>query len=238
MTSLPKRLRSERVLAFAAIPSLRFQRDYAVREYLYSLQFYRFASKETMHIRFTFVAIPSLRFERDYAVREYLHSLQFHRFVLERLRSERVLAFSVISSLLFEKDYARLRGERVLAFAAISSLRFQWDYAVTEYLHSLQFYCFTFKETTHRFQSDYTVREYLHSLQFHCFASRETTRGGVTRISGLIYKETRVVLHIFLEDVIRDAVEYTNHARRKTVIAMDVVYALKRQGRTLYGFGG
>ncbi|GJR81467.1 histone H4, partial [Tanacetum coccineum] len=32
-------------------------------------------------------------------------------------------------------------------------------------------------------------------------------------------------------------VTYTEHARRKTVTAMDVVYALKRQGRTLYGFG-
>jgi hypothetical protein len=30
----------------------------------------------------------------------------------------------------------------------------------------------------------------------------------------------------------------TEHARRKTVTAMDVVYALKRQGKTLYGFGG
>ena len=40
------------------------------------------------------------------------------------------------------------------------------------------------------------------------------------------------------ENVIRDAVTYTEHARRKTVTAMDVVYALKRQGRTLYGFGG
>ncbi|KAJ6863125.1 H3 [Populus alba x Populus x berolinensis] len=39
-------------------------------------------------------------------------------------------------------------------------------------------------------------------------------------------------------NVIRDAVTYTEHARRKTVTAMDVVYALKRQGRTLYGFGG
>merc|ERR1739838_866842 len=28
------------------------------------------------------------------------------------------------------------------------------------------------------------------------------------------------------------------HAKRKTVLATDVVYALKRQGRTLYGFGG
>ncbi|RXI00857.1 hypothetical protein DVH24_001091 [Malus domestica] len=40
---------------------------------------------------------------------------------------------------------------------------------------------------------------------------------------------------IFLENVIRDAVTYTEHARRKTVTSMDVVYALKRQGRTLYG---
>ena len=45
-------------------------------------------------------------------------------------------------------------------------------------------------------------------------------------------------LHVFLETVIRDAVTYTAHARRKTVTAFDVVYALKRQGRTLYGFGG
>lgn len=30
----------------------------------------------------------------------------------------------------------------------------------------------------------------------------------------------------------------TEHARRKTVTALDVVYALKRQGRTMYGFGG
>ncbi|CAL9172992.1 unnamed protein product [Musa hybrid cultivar] len=51
-------------------------------------------------------------------------------------------------------------------------------------------------------------------------------------------RETRGVLKIFLENVIRDAVTYTEHARRKTVTAMDVVYALNRQGRTLYGFGG
>ncbi|XP_068115314.1 histone H2A type 1-like [Hyperolius riggenbachi] len=60
----------------------------------------------------------------------------------------------------------------------------------------------------------------------------------VKRISGLIYEETRGVLKVFLENVIRDAVTYTEHAKRKTVTAMDVVYALKRQGRTLYGFGG
>jgi len=66
---------------------------------------------------------------------------------------------------------------------------------------------------------------------------RLARRGGVKRISGLIYEEVRGVLRVFLENVIRDAVTYTDHARRKTVSALDVVYALKRQGRSLYGFG-
>jgi histone H4 len=67
---------------------------------------------------------------------------------------------------------------------------------------------------------------------------RLARRGGVKRISGLIYEETRGVLKVFLEGVIRDAVTYTEHAKRKTVTSLDVVYALKRQGRTIYGFGG
>ena len=67
---------------------------------------------------------------------------------------------------------------------------------------------------------------------------RLARRGGVKRISSYIYEETRAVLKGFLENVIRDSVVYTEHAKRKTVTALDVVYALKRQGRTLYGFGG
>ena len=66
---------------------------------------------------------------------------------------------------------------------------------------------------------------------------RLARRGGVKRISASIYEETRNTLKSFLENVVRDAVTYTEHARRKTVTAMDVVYALKRQGRSLYGFG-
>ncbi|KFY11629.1 hypothetical protein V491_07121, partial [Pseudogymnoascus sp. VKM F-3775] len=66
---------------------------------------------------------------------------------------------------------------------------------------------------------------------------RLARRGGVKRISAMIYEETRGVLKTFLEGVIRDAVTYTEHAKRKTVTSLDVVYALKRQGRTLYGFG-
>ncbi|XP_069053963.1 histone H4-like [Lepisosteus oculatus] len=65
---------------------------------------------------------------------------------------------------------------------------------------------------------------------------RLARRGGVKRISGLIYEETRGVLKVFLENV--TCTEHAKHAKRKTVTAMDVVYALKRQGRTLYGFGG
>ena len=67
---------------------------------------------------------------------------------------------------------------------------------------------------------------------------RLARRGGVKCISGLIYDETRGALKVFLETVIRDAMTYTEHAGRKTVTEMDVVYALKRQGRTVYGFGG
>jgi len=67
---------------------------------------------------------------------------------------------------------------------------------------------------------------------------RLARRGGVKRISSFIYDDSRQVLKGFLEGIVRDSVTYTEHARRKTVTAMDVVYALKRQGRTIYGFGG
>ncbi len=67
---------------------------------------------------------------------------------------------------------------------------------------------------------------------------RLARRGGVKRISALIYDEARIVLKGFLEQVIKDSVTYCEHAKRKTVTALDVVYALKRQGKTLYGFGG
>ena len=55
---------------------------------------------------------------------------------------------------------------------------------------------------------------------------RLARRGGVKRISGLIYEETRGVLKIFLENVIRDSVTYTEHAKRKTVTALDVLVIL------------
>mmetsp|Transcript_23787 Transcript_23787/g.54209 ORF Transcript_23787/g.54209 Transcript_23787/m.54209 type:complete len:104 (-) Transcript_23787:145-456(-) len=80
------------------------------------------------------------------------------------------------------------------------------------------------------------LRDTIHSITKPAIR-RLARRGGVKRISGLIYEETRGILKVYLEDLIRDTVTYTEHARRLTVTAMDVMHALKRQGKTLYGFG-
>eukprot|EP00501_MAST-03F_sp_TOSAG23-6_P000740 GSMAST32.ASY1.ANO1.768.1 assembled CDS len=52
---------------------------------------------------------------------------------------------------------------------------------------------------------------------------RKVLRDNIQGITKPAIRQTRGVLKVFLEN---------------TVTAMDVVYALKRQGRTLYGFGG
>merc|ERR1712045_737914 len=43
---------------------------------------------------------------------------------------------------------------------------------------------------------------------------RLARRGGVKRISSYIYEETRAVLRSFLENVVRDSVVYTEHAKQ------------------------
>ena len=48
-----------------------------------------------------------------------------------------------------------------------------------------------------------------------------------------MYEETKGILRVFLRNVLSDVVVYANHAKRKTVLASDVVMSLKRQGRTL-----
>ena len=42
----------------------------------------------------------------------------------------------------------------------------------------------------------------------------------------------------YLETVVQDAATYAEHARRRTITALDVVYSLKKQGKTLFGYGG
>jgi len=65
---------------------------------------------------------------------------------------------------------------------------------------------------------------------------RLARRAGVKRVSGLLYDEVRSVARSFVEQTTRDAISYTEHSRRKTVSALDVVYALRRRGRLLYGY--
>jgi len=65
---------------------------------------------------------------------------------------------------------------------------------------------------------------------------RLARRGGVKRISGLLYEEVRGVLAGFVEKIVQGATAYSEHAGRKTVTAVDVVQSLKRDGKLLYGY--
>lgn len=65
---------------------------------------------------------------------------------------------------------------------------------------------------------------------------RLARRGGVQRISGLMYEMVRDILKLFLHQLIRNSILYMMNAKRNTIFATDVVYALKFQGITQYGF--
>jgi len=67
---------------------------------------------------------------------------------------------------------------------------------------------------------------------------RLARRGGVKRIHSEIYEESRQALRNFLEITLKDALIYMNYSKRKIVTALDIVYAMKTRGKTLYGFGG
>ena len=60
--------------------------------------------------------------------------------------------------------------------------------------------------------------------------------GGVKRITGTMYEEIRGILKNFVEGLVRDSVTYSEHGKRTTVTALDVVYALRKRGRMLYGY--
>jgi histone H4 len=80
--------------------------------------------------------------------------------------------------------------------------------------------------------------------RYHETSIRRLLRcGGVKRTSGLMFQETHGALKIFLSQLIRDAVAYTDHRPshrmdyRATLSAKDVVCGLRHSGKTLYGFG-
>lgn len=66
---------------------------------------------------------------------------------------------------------------------------------------------------------------------------RLAKRGGVARISDNSYNAVRQFADMMLVRVTRDSIVYAEAGKRKTITAMDVVYALKKNGKTLYGYG-
>lgn len=52
-----------------------------------------------------------------------------------------------------------------------------------------------------------------------------------------VYGEVRDFIEHFLTLIVKDIGVYTEHSKRKTVTPMDVIYALKRHGRSVYGYG-
>ncbi|MES2875531.1 MAG: histone-like protein [Bacteroidota bacterium] len=65
---------------------------------------------------------------------------------------------------------------------------------------------------------------------------RMARRGGVKRMSDSCIPVIRNKLKEYLQAVLKDAVILVDHAKRKTVTVEDVVRAVRRQGKTLYGF--
>jgi histone H4 len=66
---------------------------------------------------------------------------------------------------------------------------------------------------------------------------RLARRGGVKRISLDTHQHVRDYVDDFLNKIVRDSLSYAEHRKARTISALDVVYALKRNGRVIYGYG-
>lgn len=71
---------------------------------------------------------------------------------------------------------------------------------------------------------------------------RLARRAGVKRIKGDVYEKVRTSLYQpngnrFLSQVVKKAITYVEHRHGKTVTVMDILQALRHEGRTLYGYG-
>ncbi|KAK3368890.1 histone-fold-containing protein [Lasiosphaeria ovina] len=65
---------------------------------------------------------------------------------------------------------------------------------------------------------------------------RLARRGGVKRISADVYDSARCALKERLTMIIRDVVTFTEYRNAKTVTVNDVIFALRRLGKPIYGF--
>jgi len=61
-------------------------------------------------------------------------------------------------------------------------------------------------------------------------------RGGVKRVTAIVLPEFRAEVMRFVRSVVTDACAYTELAKRTTVTAQDVVNALRKRGKQLYGY--
>lgn len=57
------------------------------------------------------------------------------------------------------------------------------------------------------------------------------------RISYDIYNSARDAIELFLKEIIKDTIVYTENSRRITIMPNDVVNALKRNGLPIYLVG-
>lgn len=65
---------------------------------------------------------------------------------------------------------------------------------------------------------------------------RLARRAGIGRIAGDLHETVRTRYFAFLDTILGKALMFTQHARRKTVTASDIVEALRTEGLMLYGY--
>jgi len=65
---------------------------------------------------------------------------------------------------------------------------------------------------------------------------RLARRGGVKRLTHSVLPEMSHVIRGFVKSVIQVAISYTMHAKRTTVVATDIIHALRKKGQHLYGY--
>lgn len=63
---------------------------------------------------------------------------------------------------------------------------------------------------------------------------RLARRAGVKRIKGDVYEKSIDMCRKFVTELLTKAHNYTEHARRKTITSVDVLYGAKSLGRTLF----
>ncbi|KAH8889726.1 histone H4 [Thozetella sp. PMI_491] len=67
-------------------------------------------------------------------------------------------------------------------------------------------------------------------------ALRLARRGGVKRLSAMIYNDIRSALKERLRTILADCAAYVEYRNAKTVTVTDVIFSLRRLGNPIYGF--